>query len=451
MFCFHWRFFALFALFTLLLWPLQESEARGARGGFGGSRSSARSSRPMYNPPATRSADANLSSKVNRSGSSQSRSDAIDARNSTSGTTRSGAGGTRTSSDGWRTGSAAPLPQSVRRPDGGYSPVYTDQNRGGSGFFDSAGQWILLSALINSGNRAAYQPQYAPSANAATEGPTHSNGNLSQASSSGSSLLGPLVLVVLVGGGIYLYRMSRAPQPGQKSDWMTGAFGKSTRSEPAAPPTPLDPWLALQPGSFLSLSDQQAIEDSQKRGGGVQGIDYTIENVGIAKDFDGFASWVLATLFDGHQRLLFMVKGDETHVEYRVYHASADFRPARREAVMARGEHWLFETPTSSRNFDAAKLLYATEIPYSAGGTDLHYIRKDHGERHCDYSEKPVVSGFGSLVATIAEYSTSEPTENPELLILEIATSKNKTGEVSLYFGTPVRASEVDIVRTVTA
>ena len=183
----------------------------------------------------------------------------------------------------------------------------------------------------------------------------------------------------------------------------------------------------------------------------MRGIDYTVENVGIAKDFDGFATWVLATLYDGHQRLLFMVKGDETHMEHRVYHASEDFRPARREAVMARGDHWLFETPASSKNFDAGKLRYATEIPYAASGTDLHYLRKDHGERHCDYSEKPVVSGFGSLVATLAEYATSEATDNPELLIVEIATSKSKTGEVSLYFGTPVRASEVDIVRTASA
>jgi len=448
------QFFPLLTLFTLLVWPLHESDARGARGGFGGGRSFSRSSRPIYNPPPSRSADANLSSKVNRSGSSQSRGDAVDARASTSPAT--GGGGFRTAPDGWRTGGgAASIPQTVRQPDGRYSSVYDDQSRGGSGFFNSAGQWILIAALMNSGNRGGYQPQYAaPAANAAVaeDGSPVAGGNAAQAPRRGGggalTFIGLLFLAVLVIAGIYLYRMSRAPRPGQKPGSMNAAFGKTPRSEPAAPRTALDPWLALQPGSFITLSDQQAIEDSQKRGGGVQGIDYTVENVGIATDFDGFATWVLATLYDGHQRLLFMVKGDETHLEQRVYHASEDFRPARREAVMARGDHWLFEKPATSANFDAAKLRYATDIPYSADGTDLHYLRKDHGERHCEYTEKPVVSGFGSLVATIAEYATSAPTDNPELLVLEIATSKSKTGEVSLYFGALVRASEVEIVRT---
>jgi hypothetical protein len=372
----------------------------------------------------------------------------VEGRNSTSPSTSGG--NFRTSPDGWRTGSgSSSIPQTVRRPDGGYSPVYTDQSRGGAGFFDGAGQWILLSALMNSGNRGGYQPQYAPGTEAAVSADGRTDGTAQAADarrSSGGGVLafiGLLIFALLVAGGIFIYRMSRAPRPGEKADAM-----KPLAAQAAAPRTALDPWLALQPGSFITLSDQQAIEDSQKRGAGVQGIDYTVENVGIATDFDGFATWVLATLYDGHQRLLFMVKGDEAHMDYRVYHASEDFRPARREAVMSRGDHWLFERPASSANFDAAKLRYATEIPFSTGGTELHYLRKDHGERHCEYTEKPVVSGFGSLVATIAEYATSDPTDNPELLILEIATAKSKTGEVSLFFGTPVRASEVEIVRS---
>ena len=444
------RFLSLFALFTLLIWPLHESEARGGRGG---GRGFSRSSRPVYNAPPARNVDSSLSSKVNRSGSSQSRGDAMDARSSTSPATNSG-GGVRTSPDGWRSGGgAASIPQSVRRPDGGYSPVIMDQSRGGHGFFNSAGQWVLLGALMNSGNHAGYQPQYAPGTNAAAAADSTSGGPSAEAPrrSGGGGWLavaGLLFLVLLVVGGIYLYRMSRAPLPGQNASAMNSALGGKPSSGRSAPRTALDPWLALQPGSFITLSDQQAIEDSQKRGGGVQGIDYTVENVGIATDFDGFATWVLATLYDGHQRLLFMVKGDETQMEHRVYHASEDFRPARREVVMSRGDDWIFETPASSGRSDAARLRYAAQIPYSEGGVDLHFVLKDHGERHCEYTEKPVVSGFGSLVATIVEYATADPTDNSELLILEIATAKAKTGEVSLYLGTVVRASEVEIVRT---
>jgi hypothetical protein len=198
----------------------------------------------------------------------------------------------------------------------------------------------------------------------------------------------------------------------------------------------------------VTLSDQQAIEDSQKRGQGVRGIDYAVEQVGVAKDFDGFATWVLANINDGHQKLLLMVKGDDAHVEHRVYYASEDFRAAKRENVLSRGDHWLFEEPPGGQPVQPAQLRYAAEIPYAIDGAEIVYVRKDHGERHCEYSEKPDLAGLGAQVATVAEYSTSDPTDNPELLILEIAAARSKTGEVTLYLGTPVRASEVDIVKT---
>jgi len=146
-----------------------------------------------------------------------------------------------------------------------------------------------------------------------------------------------------------------------------------------------------------------------------------------------------------------MVKGDETVAEPRVYYANEDFRPAKREAVLARGDLWLFEAPEDPQNVDPSRLRYAAEIRYSIGGADLLYVRKEHGERHAHYTENPPLSGLDSLIATIAEYSTSDPTENPELMILEIATARSKTGEVALYLGSPVRPSEVEVVKAATA
>lgn len=411
-------------------------------------------------------ADSTLNTKVNRGGTTQSRGEAVDSRQSTSPVTGGGPATTSTSPNSSRGGIAgqrSSIPQSVQRPDGSHSPVYMDQSRGGSGFWDSAGKWILISSLLNSGGHAGYQPHYgAAAANPGAANSAAPDSNRSEQSSSdtqrsrsgggGFAFVGLIVLVILVIVGIQIFRMSRAPRPGQNADAHLAALGRAPG--PRADPTPrtaLARWLALQPGSFVTLSDEQAIEDSQKRGGGVHGIDYTVEQVGIAKDFDGFATWVLAQMNDGHQRLLLMVKGDDAHVEHRVYYASEDFQPARREAVLSRGDQWLFETPANAANPDPARLRYAAEIPYSIGGAELVYVRKDHGERHCEYVEKPELSGFGAQVATVAEYRTSDPTDNPELLILEIATAQRKTGEVSLYFGAPVRASEIDIVKTAAA
>ncbi|RYD69851.1 MAG: hypothetical protein EOP84_27680 [Verrucomicrobiaceae bacterium] len=210
---------------------------------------------------------------------------------------------------------------------------------------------------------------------------------------------------------------------------------------------PLDDWVNLPPGSFVTLTDAQALEDSQKRGSGLRGIDYKVESIGVVKDFEGFATWVLAHLDDGHQKLLLMVKGDETHVDHRVYYATEDFRPAKRENVVNRGDTWLFEPPEEGQPVRPAHLRYTAEIPYTIEGQELLYVRKEHGERHGEFTEKPGFSGLGDQVATVVEYFTTDPTDNPELLILEIATANSKTGEVSMYFGCPIRASEASIVK----
>ncbi len=323
-----------------------------------------------------------------------------------------------------------------------------DQSRGGYGFWDSAGKWMLISSILNNNQSHGYQPQYA----AAPDGGSSASSESARAKSSGGggflSVLGLLILALLIFGGIYVFRMGRSPRPGRSpSAHLAAALGKKApQAVPDEKLSPLESWKRLEPGAFVTLSDQQAIEDSQKRGQGVRGIDYTVEQTGIATDFDGFATWVFAFLNDGHKKLLLMVKGDDAHIEHRVYYATEDFRPAKRENVIARGDRWLFEAHPEGQQQKVSHLQYAAAIPYSVGRSEHLYLRKDHGERHCEYTEKPTVPGLGLLVSTVVEYSTSDPTENPELLILEIATAKNKTGEVALYLGCPVRESEVDIV-----
>jgi hypothetical protein len=50
-------------------------------------------------------------------------------------------------------------------------------------------------------------------------------------------------------------------------------------------------------------------------------------------------------------------------------------------------------------------------------------------------------------VATVVEYSSRNDTENPELLVLEIGAANRSTGEVSLYLGCPILASEVSLTQ----
>lgn len=462
---------------VLLAWPLHFADARGARGGsFGGkssssgsSFSSSRSSRPAVSTSSSSSrpswgsssssrqssstsrADSTLSTRVNRGGTDQSRGDVFDSRQSTSSNSGRGSDTSPSSGSGRSTTSSSrgstSVPQSMQLPSGQHAPVYRDDSRGGTGFFDGVGKWILLSSVMNNSGFGGNRPYYG--GNNGYQAPQ--TGVASSSSSGGGGggwivVLGALVLIVLVIAGIAVFRSSMAPRPGQVGGQAITALGEDTGAN-AKPRTALEEWTRLQPGTFVTLSDAQAIADSQKRGGGVRGIDYTVETVGVAKDVEGFATWVFATLYDGHQRLMLMIKGDESAMEHRVYFPMEDFRPARREALLARGDHWLFEEPENSQNASPDRLRFAAEIPYAVDGAQAVYVRKDHGERHADYTETPAPGGLGEMLATIAEYSTSDPAENPELLVLEIASLKARTGEVTLYLGAPLRNSEVELVK----
>ncbi len=485
------RLFSILAITILLAWPMHDLDARGARGGgFGGrSFSSSRTSRPSFPSSSssrsstkwgvsrssrdnysTSRSDSTLTSKVNRGGTTQSRGEAVDTRRSpsTSGTdiNRSPSRSTTTTSTSpSRTFIPGKIPEGMRLPNGQYAPVYRDQSRGGYGFWDSVGNWVLLSAIMNSANRSAYQPYYPPNTEAgapaanpqgtAIPAPGYQGGydapRRQSSSGIGSVLavIGLIVIAVLVSAGMYMHRSGSNLRPRP----LDARFTPPSRRGPVPPPmpgsgsSPLDQWLHLPPGSFVTLTDQQALEDSQKRGTGLHGIDYKVESIGVVKDIEGLATWVLAHLDDGHQKLLLMVKGDETHIDHRVYYASEDFRPAKRENVVNRGDTWLFEPPAEGQPVRPANLRYTAEIPYSIGGQELLYVRKEHGERHGDYTERPGFAGLGAQVATVVEYLTTDPTDNPELLVLEIATANQKTGEISVYLGCPIRASEANIVK----
>ncbi|MDB6174961.1 MAG: hypothetical protein JWL59_4272 [Chthoniobacteraceae bacterium] len=340
-------------------------------------------------------------------------------------------------------------------PNGRYAPIYYDSNQRGYGFWDDFGKWIILDSILNH-NRGGYvqQPMQGTSYPVQSNGYPMETGGVrySNNSSSGSPVFGFFIIIVIVGGCVWLYlrRSNNTASP------LTGASGKdegfgasmmppTTMSK--TKPTNLDSWINLLPGAFITLSDQQALQDSKDRGEGLKGIDYKVESLAVAKDSEGFGSWVLLNLNDGHQKLLLLIKGVDELIDHRIYYESPEFRPDRREDVVARGDTWLFDNGDTASPNAAASLRYAAEINYATNGNEVRYILKDQGERHADYSEKPSLSGAADLVVTLVEYSTGDPTDNPEMLVLEIGAAGRRTGEVSLYFGCAINPSEIDIVK----
>ena len=350
------------------------------------------------------------------------------------------------------------VPYGAVLPDGRYASVYYDPTYRNYGYWDSFGHWMMWNAILNSGSRNYYyydNPGY---------GGSSYYGHPAYVRSSGSSILpvmfGIMLIGLLIAIGMYFYYKHAAEVADQYAQTQT-AYGYNAPAAAVAPPSSMSvsrnppvrrsanlaPWLSFPAGSFITLSDSQSMEDSQKRGQGFKGIRYAVESSAVADDTEGFGTWAMITLNDQYQKLLLVVKGVDEAIDYRIYYANEEFRPARREEVVKRGDLWLFEPPANENDFDPADLAYTAEVVQKNDAGEVVYVRKDQGERHADYTETPNLSGARDLVATIVEYSTADATDNPELMILEVGSANRRTGEVTMYLGCPIAASEIDVLK----
>lgn len=396
-----------------------------------------------------------MASKVNRAGTTSSRGGMITTRQLS--TPQAVPNGAPTQWASQPATQPSYVPYGATLAGGGYAPIYYDPVYRNYGYWDSLGHWMMWNAIFNGGGGRSYyyydsNPGYNPGYYHASHG-----------SSMLSIVFGIMVIGVLIALGMYFYYQHAAEVEEHYN--LQPVYAQPATSQPAytyaataSPPMSsqrvmtrrspnLEPWLSFPTGSFITLSDNQSMEDSQKRGQGFTGIRYAVESSAIADDSEGFASWALITLNDQHQKLLLVVKSVDNEIDHRIYYASEEFRPARREDVVKRGDVWLFEAPEDENNFDAADLKYTAEITQKNDAGELAYVRKDQGERHADYTETPVRSGTNDLLATIVEYSTADKTDNPELLVLEIGAASRRTGEVSLYLGCPIQPSEIDVLK----
>jgi hypothetical protein len=226
---------------------------------------------------------------------------------------------------------------------------------------------------------------------------------------------------------------------------LSSLFKHKEESKPVEQPIikqPLDEfqsWLTVKPGSMITLKDAQALEDSQKLGLGMAGMDYKVDKTTLV-DNDN-AKWFFAWL-SGNQDLLLMVKKAGAAMDLRVYMAAEDFKPGRRQDMLDWGQEWLFQPPEDMLRFQYNDLIYSTELTRSADGKDIEYVIKSQGEQHGKAEEAPL--GVHNLLATIAEYHLDTDdvnVPNSEALILELGTQMSSN--IQLFLGAAIRDSEI--------
>ena len=89
-------------------------------------------------------------------------------------------------------------------------------------------------------------------------------------------------------------------------------------------------WRELKPGSTISLTDAQALDDSMQSGLGVSARDYVVRERRSIKQLEGPLEWQLFDVEDGEESLWFLVKIVDAHIALRVYFEAEGFEPGTR-------------------------------------------------------------------------------------------------------------------------
>ncbi|HEV7406259.1 MAG TPA: hypothetical protein VGO11_25145 [Chthoniobacteraceae bacterium] len=351
------------------------------------------------------------------------------------------------------------IPQTTSVGGNNYTVIY-NQSYGGYGYY-MGGNWmaynvlsdaIMMDSLMNRHNYA-YGPSYAYGS-----GPVYY-----QHSSGGGFFVGLLFIVILVIAAVVVVKYLGSKKKVATDPFNSGASAAARTGAMSPPPirdlkkSPMDKskaadWMAVRPNSVVTISDTQGIADSMKRGLGVRGIDYTVSRIGRLRQVNNLSTHLLFTLQDESQVTYLLVKIVDDLIDLGLYFEVDGLAAGTRQELVDRGALWLFQEPANPQNFDPAELRYTTSIrqtlPAAGGGQEeVLYEIKPQGELQCDYFETPPRSGMsGDSLATIVEYRTAQPTENPEFLIVEIGEKNGASSYVQFFLGCGVKFSEVDVL-----
>jgi hypothetical protein len=210
-------------------------------------------------------------------------------------------------------------------------------------------------------------------------------------------------------------------------------------------------WLSIKPGSVITVSDAQAIQDSMRRKLGVKGIDYTVKSVACMDHLDSLSKHIFLALDDPEQSTYLMVKMVDELVDLYLYFDAPGLEGGTRQQLLDRGMLWLFQEPSDPNNFKPEELRYSLDVRQTVDADgkqeNVVYNLKGQGELQCDYTLTPQPSGLSKeMLATIVEYRSQQPVENPEFLILETGERRGNRSFVQFYLGCPIKLSEVDVL-----
>lgn len=210
-------------------------------------------------------------------------------------------------------------------------------------------------------------------------------------------------------------------------------------------------WRDIPPGTVVTLTDKSALEMSQAAGRGLEGMEYTIDEVIGINEINNLCEWIIANMSssDG-SKLSLLIKAVGENLDMRAMYVPNAMQPGGNREDMVRDHDFVFEAFESGTPY--TKLMYAQEFDWTFNWDDI-------GEQTVNFAKKGGLEFAGrafynpprfegeSLLATIAEYQATEDCREPEIAIIEIGKHDNELGGFILFMvGNPINVEEVNVL-----
>lgn len=211
-------------------------------------------------------------------------------------------------------------------------------------------------------------------------------------------------------------------------------------------------WQSVTVKSLVHLTDNAALEASQAEGRGMQGMEYTVEEIISVKEKDNLCDWLVFKLVHPKQTLYLVVKmvGDIT--ELRMYYNPDSIIIGNRADQINAQNVFMFKNfkPHSHNNLLGLKYTGEINWTFDYGNGPIEVIFKQKGNMELTGTAKYTPNRFAgeTLIATVSEYLANSDTPEPEIMILEVGSMKSKNGgAILLLVGNAINEFEMSIVR----
>jgi hypothetical protein len=213
-------------------------------------------------------------------------------------------------------------------------------------------------------------------------------------------------------------------------------------------------WQDIKPASVVVLNDAQAMVEALKQGLDADGgLNYNVKRILRLGELNRLAEWLMLKL-EGADEVWLMVKIVGQEVDLRIYFEVPEFVTGNRADMIANQMYWLFEDPGPNWQSTYHDLRYINIInidqaaPGGGPATKTSYQQKPFGELYARCSEQPKPPESDEYLATVVEYSATDKTDNPEMLILELGGEDGQQGGyIMMMLGCSVNAADVRVFK----